>query len=61
MLPWLICLILLAAVVALWVKTLLLRRAFDQIAQGLEERLGEDTNTLLSPHGIPTPDGWPPR
>ena len=48
MLPWLICLILLAAVVALWVKTRLLRRAFDQIAQGLEERLGEDTNTLLS-------------
>ncbi len=33
---------------SLWVKTRLLRRAFDEIAEGLEERLDEDTNTLLS-------------
>lgn len=48
MLPWLLSLALLMIVVALWVKTRLLRRAFDEIAEGLEERLGEDTNTLLS-------------
>ncbi len=48
MLPWLLCLILLAAVIALWVKTRLLQRAFDEIAEGLAERLEEDTNTLLS-------------
>ena len=48
MLPWLLCLALLAAAVALWVKTRLLRRAFDELAEGLSERLDEDTNTLLS-------------
>ena len=48
MLPWLLCLALLVAVVALWVKTRLLRRAFDELAEGLSERLDEDTNTLLS-------------
>lgn len=47
MLPWLLCLALLAAVIALWVKTRLLQRAFDDIAEGLAERLDEDTNTLL--------------
>ena len=48
MLPWLLCLALLAAVIALWVKTRLLRRAFNEIAEGLAERLEEDTNTLLT-------------
>ena len=48
MLPWLLCLALLAAVITLWVKTRLLQRAFDEITEGLAERLDEDTNTLLS-------------
>lgn len=48
MFPWLLCLALLVAAVALWVKTRLLRRAFDELAEGLAERLDEDTNTLLS-------------
>ena len=48
MLPWLLCLVLLAAVIALWVKMRMLQRAFDEIAEGMEERLDEDTNTLLS-------------
>ena len=48
MLLWLLCLALLAAVIALWVKTRLLQRAFDEIAESLAERLDEDTNTLLS-------------
>ena len=34
--------------IALWVKTRLLQRAFDEIAEELAERLDEDTNTLLS-------------
>ena len=48
MLPWLLCLVLFIAVIALWVKTRLLQRAFDEIAEGLAERLDADTNTLLS-------------
>lgn len=48
MLPWLLCLALLIAVAALFVKVRLLQRAFDEIAEGLAERLDEDTNTLLS-------------
>ena len=53
MLPWLLCLTLLAAVITLWVKTRLLQRAFDEISAGLTERLEEDTNTLIA---VPTRD-----
>lgn len=39
MLPWLLCLALQTAVIALWVKTRLLQRSFNEIAKGLAERL----------------------
>ena len=48
MLPWLVIAALLFIVIALWVKIRLLERAFDEISEGLAERLEEDTNTLLS-------------
>ncbi len=48
MFPWLLCLALQTAVIALGVKTRLLQRSFDEIANGLAERLDEDTHTLLS-------------
>ena len=40
--------VLAAAAAALLVKTMLLRRAADEIRKGLTERLAQDTNTLLT-------------
>ena len=48
MLPWLLCLILLIAVLALLVKVRLLQKSMDEIADELGERLSTDTNVLLS-------------
>lgn len=48
MLPWLLCLVLLTAVLALLVKVRLLQRSMDEIADELGERLSTDTNVLLS-------------
>ena len=51
MLPWLLCLVLLTAVLALLVKVRLLQRSMDEIARELGERLSTDTNVLLSVSG----------
>ena len=51
MLPWLLCLILLIAVLALLVKVCLLRKSMDEIARELGERLSTDTNVLISISG----------
>ena len=48
MLPWLLCLVLLIAVLALVVKVRLLQRSMDEIAQELGEPLSTDTNVLIS-------------
>ena len=48
MLPWLLCLVLLIAALALLVKVRLLQKSIDEIAQELGERLSTDTNVLLS-------------
>ena len=48
MLPWLLCLVLLIAVLALLVKARLLRKSMDEIARELGERLSTDTNVLIS-------------
>ena len=48
MLPWLLCLVLLIAVLALLVKVRLLQKSMDEIARELGERLSTDTNVLLS-------------
>ena len=48
MLPWLLCVVLSVAVLALLVKVRLLQRSMDEIARELEERLSTDTNVLLS-------------
>ena len=57
MLPWLLCLVLQTAVIALWVKCGCW--SFDEIANGLAERLDEDTHTLLSLFMWDPPGGWP--
>ena len=51
MLPWLLCLVLLIAVLALLVKVRLLHKSMDEIARGLGEHLSTDTNVLLSLSG----------
>ena len=48
MLPWLLCLVLLIAVLALLAKARLLQKSMDEIADELGERLSTDTNVLLS-------------
>ena len=48
MLPWLLCALLLLAVLALGIKVHLLQRAMDALARDLGERLSADTNQLLS-------------
>lgn len=53
-----VCLVLLAAAVALTLKLHILRQALDQMGQDLEDRLRTDTNVLLSlPPGPPMPGG----
>ena len=47
MLPWLLCLILLIAVLTLLVKVRLLQKSMDEIAQELGERLSTDTNNPI--------------
>ena len=47
MLPWLLCLILLLAVLALLVKVRLLQKSMDEIARELGERLSTDTNNPI--------------
>ena len=51
MLPWLLCLVLLIAVLALLVKVRLLQKSMDEIADELGERLSTDTNVLISISG----------
>lgn len=51
---WAVCVLLGLAVLLLVWKVVLLRRSADALREGLEERLKEDTNTLLS---IPSRDG----
>lgn len=51
---WALCILLGLAVLLLVWKVVLLRRSADEIRRGLQERLEEDTNTLLS---IPSRDG----
>lgn len=48
MLPWLLCIVLLIAVLALLVKVCLLQKSMDEIADELGERLSVDTNVLIS-------------
>lgn len=48
MLPWILCIVLAAAVLLLLIKLHLLQKSFDEIRQGLGERLSADTNTLIS-------------
>ncbi len=48
MLPWLLCGALAAAVIALLLKIMLLKKAMDEIRSELGERLSQDTNTLIS-------------
>ena len=48
MLLWLLCLVLLIAVLALLAKVRLLQKSMDEIADELGERLSTDTNVLLS-------------
>ena len=47
MLPWLLCLILLIAVLVLLVKVRLLQKSMDEIARELGERLSSDTNNPI--------------
>lgn len=44
---WLLSAVLLAAVIGLWVKLQLMRRAAGEISRGFTEKLREDTNTLI--------------
>ena len=48
LLPWLLCGVLAAAALALWGKVRLLQKSLDEIVQGMEEQLAQDSNTLLS-------------
>ncbi len=47
MLPWLLCGVLAAGVIVLLVKLWLLRRALDESAQQMGERLSQDTNNPI--------------
>ena len=51
MLPWLLCLVLFTAVLALLVKVRLLQKGMDEIADELGERLSTDTTVLISISG----------
>lgn len=48
LLPWVLCGVLLALTLALGVKVRLLQTAMDELGDGLEECLGQDTNCLLT-------------
>ncbi len=48
MLAWIPCLLLCIAAAGLWGKVRLLERAFDEILEGLSERVEGETNTLLT-------------
>lgn len=47
MLPWLLCAVLAACLLAALVKIRLMQKSLDEIVQALGERLTEDTNNLL--------------
>jgi hypothetical protein len=48
MIPWILCMVLLLIVIALWVKMISLRRSIDEICAEMTEYLSAETNTLIT-------------
>jgi signal transduction histidine kinase len=48
MIPWILCVVLLLIVIALWVKMISLRWSIDEICAEMTEYLSADTNTLIT-------------